>query len=75
MPLHASWTALFNLLTTVNESGNRNIAGFTGAMDFEVNSNQKMAQLNQPFIVILVASSTRGITPLHTPHHFGGTLL
>ena len=41
MPFHASWAALFNLLTTVNESGNRNIAGFTGAMDFEANSNKK----------------------------------
>ena len=29
--------ALFNLLTTVNESGNQNIVSFTGAMDFETN--------------------------------------
>ena len=41
MPFHASWTALFNSLTNVNKSGNRNIAGFTGAMDFEANSNEK----------------------------------
>ena len=34
MILHASWTALFNLLTSVNESGNQNIPGFTGVMDF-----------------------------------------
>ncbi len=38
MPPHTSWTARFNLLTMVNKSGNRNIAGFTGAMDFETNS-------------------------------------
>jgi hypothetical protein len=41
MPLHPSWTALFNSLTMVNNSGNQNIAGFTGAMDFEANSNKK----------------------------------
>jgi len=75
MHLHTSWTALFNSLTTVNESGNRNIAGFTGAMDFEANSNGKMTQLNQPFNVILVANSTRGITVLHNPHNSSGTLL
>ena len=75
MHLHTSWTALFNSLTTVNESGNRNIAGFTGAMDFEANSNGKMMQLIQPFNVILVANSTRGITVLHNPHNSGGTLL
>jgi hypothetical protein len=46
MLLHTSWTALFNSLTTVNGSGNRNIAGFTGAMDFQTNSNEKMTQLN-----------------------------
>ena len=34
-----------------------------------------MMQLNQPFNVILVASSTKGITVLHNPHNFGGTLL
>jgi hypothetical protein len=75
MPLHAYWTALFNSLTTVNESGNRKIAGFTSAMDFEANSNKKMRQLNQPFNVILVSSSTKEITILHNPHNFGGTLL
>ena len=75
MPLHTSWTALFNSLTTVNKSGNRNIAGLTSAMDFEANANGKMIQLNQPVNVILVASSTRGITVPHNPHNFGGTLL
>ena len=75
MPLHASWTALFNSLTTVNESGNRNIAGFTGAIDFEANSNEKLTQLNQPFNIILLENSTRGIAVLHNPHNFGGTLL
>ena len=62
-------------MTTVNKSGNRNIPGFTGTMDFETNSNEKMTQLNQPFNVILVATSTRAITVLHNPHNFGGTLL
>jgi hypothetical protein len=40
MILQASWTALFNWLTAVNESGNRNIAGFTSAMDFEAATQQ-----------------------------------
>jgi len=34
-----------------------------------------MTQLNQPFNVILVATSTRAITVLHNPHNIGGTLL
>ncbi len=42
MILQASWTALFNSLTTVNKSGNRNIANFTGTMDFEANLDVKM---------------------------------
>ena len=44
MIFHTSWKALFNSLATVNESGNqnRNIVGFTGAMDFEANPNVKM---------------------------------
>jgi len=75
MLLHTSWTALFNSLTLVNESGNRNIAGFTGGMDFATNSNEKIAQLNQSFNVIIVATSTRAITVLHKSHNFGGTLL
>ena len=37
MILHASWKALFTELNAVNESGNRNIAGFTGAMDAKAN--------------------------------------
>jgi hypothetical protein len=75
MPLHTSWTALFNSLTTENKSGNQNIAGFITTMDFEVNSNRKMTQLNQPFNVIPVANNTKGITVLYNPHIFGGTLL
>jgi hypothetical protein len=43
MTLHASWNALFNLLTRVNKSSNQNIASFTGAMDFEANPDVKMA--------------------------------
>jgi hypothetical protein len=35
MIFHASWKALFNLLTTVNKSGNQNIVGFTGGMNFK----------------------------------------
>jgi hypothetical protein len=53
----------------VNKSGNH------GVMNFEANSNKKMTQLNQPFNVILIVSSKRGITVLHNPHNFGGTLL
>ena len=59
----------------VNQSGNRNIAGFTSAMDFKANANKKMMQLNQPFNVVLVANNTRRIIILHNPHNFGETLL
>jgi hypothetical protein len=71
----ASWKALFNLLTTVNKSGNQNITGFTSAMDFKANFGKKMMQLNQAYIILLVVNSTRKITILHNLHNFGGTLL
>jgi hypothetical protein len=74
MTFHASWKALFNLLTTVKESGNRNIAGFTGAMDFKANLDIKMTRLNQPYGFLLMANSTREITILHNLHNFGGAL-
>ncbi len=35
MQLHASWKALFASITTVNKASNRNVAGFTGAMDLK----------------------------------------
>jgi hypothetical protein len=71
----ASWKALFNLLTTVNESGIRNIASFTGAINFKANFDKKMTQLNQAYSFLLVANSTREITILHNLHNFGRTLL
>ncbi len=75
MTLHTSWNALFNLLTTVNETGNQNIAGVTGAMDFKTNPELKMAHLNQAYNIFLTANSTREVTILHKPYNFGGTLL
>jgi hypothetical protein len=74
MTFHASWKALFNLLTTVNKSSNWNIAGFTGVVDFEANLDIKMMRLNQPYGFLLMANSTREITILHNLHNFGGTL-
>jgi hypothetical protein len=74
MTLHASWNALFNSLTMVNESGNQNIAGFTGAMDFNANPKLKMARLNQAYNFLLMANSTREVTILPNPYNFGGTL-
>ncbi len=59
MTLHASGNILFNSLTTVNKSGNQNIAGFTGAMDINANPELKMLQLN---IILL------------NPYNFGRTL-
>ena len=76
MILQASWTgALFNSLTSVNESGNRNIAGFSGVMDFEANLNIKITRLNQPLGFLLVANDWKEVTIIHHPHNFGGTLL
>jgi hypothetical protein len=75
MTLHASWNALFNLLTKVNKSGSQNITGFTSAMDFEANPDVKMAPLNQAYNFLLMANSMREITILHNPYNFGGTLL
>jgi hypothetical protein len=59
----------------VNKSGNQNIAGFTGVMDFNANPELKMAQLNQAYNFLLMANSTREVTILHNPYNFGGTLL
>jgi hypothetical protein len=41
MPLQNNWKAHFRSLTTVNESGDRNIAGFTSALDFEASQDKK----------------------------------
>jgi hypothetical protein len=75
MTLHASWNALFNFLTTVNESGNQNIASFTSVMDFNANPELKKVQLNQAYNFLLMANSTREVTILHNPYNFSGTLL
>ncbi len=73
--LHASWNALFNLLTMVNKSGNRNITSFTGAIDFKANPDVNMARLNQACNFLLMANSKREVTILHNPYNFSGTLL
>jgi hypothetical protein len=75
MILQTSWTALFNWLTLMNKSGNRNIAGFTGPMDFEANLNIKMMRLNQPLCFLLMANNSKEVTIIHHPNNFGGTTL
>jgi hypothetical protein len=75
MHLHDSWKALFASFTAVNEAGDRNVAGFTGAMDLEASLGKKMTKLVQPFGLLLTANNKKGIAILHHPHNFGGTLL
>jgi hypothetical protein len=75
MILQASWKALFNLLTTVNKSGNQNISGYTNGMDFKAISDVKMTQLNQANGFLLEANYTWEITILHNPNNFGRNLL
>ena len=75
MIFHNSWTAYFLSITAVNESGDRNIPGFTGAMDFESSADEKMTALNEPNGFILVANHKKEIVLLHNPNNFGGTLL
>ncbi len=58
----ASWKALFNLLNTVNKSGNQNISRYTGAMDFKANSDVKMMGLNQAYSFLLAKNYTKEIT-------------
>jgi hypothetical protein len=59
----------------VNESGDRNIAGFNGAMDFKASQDKKMTTLNQSHGFLLAANLRKEILPLHNPTNFGGTLL
>ena len=75
MHLHISWNALFTSITMVNEAGDRNVAGFTGAMDLEASLGEKMTKLVQRFGLLLAANEKKGIAILHHPHNFGGTLL
>jgi hypothetical protein len=75
MTSHASWKAFFYSITTVNESGDRNVTGFTGAMDFEASLEVKMTMLDQPYGFLLTANKKKGVSILHHPHNFGGTLL
>jgi hypothetical protein len=74
MHLHASWKALFASITAVNKAGDRNVDGFTGAMDLEASLGEKMTKLVQPFGLLLAANNKKGIAILHHPHNFGGTL-
>jgi hypothetical protein len=75
MTFHASWKALFDSITTVNKYGDRNVAGFTGAMDFEASLDVRMTRLDQPYSLLLVANDKKEVSILHHPHNFGGTLL
>jgi hypothetical protein len=75
MQLQASWKALFASITMVNEAGDRNVAGFTGAMDLEASLEVKMTKLVQPFGLLLAANNKKEIAIIHHPHNFGGTLL
>ncbi len=75
MHLHASWKALFASITTVNEAGDRNVAGFTGAMELKASLGKKMTKLVQPFGLLLAAYDKKEITILHHPYNIGGTLI
>ncbi len=75
MHLHASWKALFASITTVNKAGDRKVAGFTGAMVLKASLTETMKKIVQPFGLLLAANKKKGITILHHPHNFGGTLL
>jgi hypothetical protein len=75
MTFHASWKAFFDSITTVNKSGNQNIAGFTGAMDFEASLDVKMMRLDQPYGLLLPANDKTEVSILHHPHNFDSTLL
>ena len=75
MILHASWKALFTALNAVNEFGNRNIAGFTDAMDTGSNLEVKMTRLFQLLGLLLIANNSKEVSIIHHPHNFGGTLL
>jgi len=75
MTLHNSWKSYLLSLTAANESGDRNIPGFTGAMDFESSADEKMTALNEPNGVLLTANNRQEIVLLHNPKNFGGTLL
>jgi hypothetical protein len=75
MILYASWKTLFTALNAVNESGNRNIAGFTSAMDAEVNLEVQMTRLTQPLGLLLIANNSKEVSIIHHQHNFGGTLL
>jgi hypothetical protein len=75
MTSHASWKALFYSITTVNESGDRNVTGFTSAIDFEASLEVKMTRLDQPYGFLLAANEKKEVSILHHPHNFGGTLL
>jgi hypothetical protein len=75
MQLQNNWKAHFRSLTTVNESGDRNIAGFTGAMDFKASQDTKMTTLNQSHAFLLTANLRKEILFLPNPTNFGGTLL
>jgi hypothetical protein len=72
---HASWKVLFYSIATVNESGDQNVTGFTGAMYFEASLEVKMRMLDQPYGFLLAANEKKGVSILHHPHNFGGTLL
>jgi hypothetical protein len=59
----------------VNEAGDRNVAGFTGAMVLKASLAKAMMKIVQPFGLLLAANKKKGITILHHPHNSGGTLL
>jgi len=75
MPLQNNWKAHFRSLTTVNESGDRNIAGFNGAVGFEASQDKKMTTLHQSNGFYFTANLRNVILFLHNPTNFGGTLL
>ena len=75
MIFHNSWKDHFLLLTAVNESGDQNIPGFTGVMNFKSSAEEKMTALNEPNGFLLSANHKKEIVLLHNPKNLGGTLL
>jgi len=82
MILYASWKALFTTINAINESGNRNIAGFTsaiagftGAMDADANLDVQMMCLTHPLGLLLIANNSKEVSIIYHPHNFGGSLL
>lgn len=72
---HETWTLWFYSLPE-NESGNRNMAAFTNALDAGKSEFEKVKNLTDNVNnVFLAVDGKRMIKIFHSPKNFGGTLL